>query len=156
MTDLLAEPTAALTRVEQPAPLRPVEDASELEVDEIEEVLAHHDQRAVLAGVALGALAGASALVTGELAWAAPFVVALIAGLGGTWAGLRRRAASAAELGTTERVVAAVEGQWSRAALSLLAEDVRQRRWKSLLFRMPKETRVELAPRIQARLRRGK
>ncbi|MCC7073685.1 MAG: hypothetical protein IT383_20410 [Deltaproteobacteria bacterium] len=156
MTDLLAEPTTALTRVEEPAPLRPVDDAGELAVDEVEEVLTHHDQRTVLLGVGLGALAGACALVTGEFAWAAPFLVALIAGVGGTWAGLRRRKASAAELGTTDAVVAAVEGQWSRAALELFVEDVRHRRWREILLRTPKETRVALAPRIHARLRRGK
>ncbi len=154
MTDLLAEPTAALTRVEHPAPLRPVDDARDLDLDEIQEVLAHHDQRATLVGLALSALAAGTALVAGELAWMAPFVVAAIAGAGGAWASLRRRKTSAAELGTTEGVVAAVEKQWSRAAFRLMAEDVRERRWRKLLLRSPKATREELAPRIREQLQR--
>ena len=153
MSKLPTEPSAALTRVEEPTPLRPVEDAGELEVGEIEEVLTHHDQRTALVGIALGALAGATALVTGEAAWLAPFLVAVVAGGGGTWAGLRRRKASAAELGTTDAVVAAVEKHWSGAALDLLVEDVRLGRWKKLLLRSPRETRLALAPRIHQRLR---
>lgn len=156
MAKLPTEPSVALTRVEAPVPLRPVEDAGELDVGEIEEVLTHHDQRTVLLGVAMAALAGATALATGEAAWLAPFLVSVIAGVGGTWAGLWRRKASAQELGTTDAVVAAVEKQWSGAALELLVEDIRLGRWKKLFLRSPRETRLALAPRIHQRLKPGK
>lgn len=152
MSRSLTEPTTALTVLEPRPALRSVEDAADLEIDEINEILLHHDQRALWFGIGAALVCGPLTLVVSESMWAAPFIAALAAGIGGVASEVARRRDAARDLGVERGVVAAVEGEMGRAILQLVADDVRQGRWRELFLRSPSAYRAALAERVHARL----
>ena len=75
-------------------------------------------------GIGAALVCGPLTLVLSESMWAAPFIAALAAGIGGVASEVARRRDAARDLGVERGVVAAVEGEMGRAILGLVADDV--------------------------------
>ena len=123
------EPTRALASVTATAPRRFIDDACELDDEQLLELLQSFNSRTVVVGAVGAAATAALAVALTPLVWFAG--VALIpAGVGGFLLANRAvRHATAARLGVTPRCLRAVEQAFDRASRNMDVRTMRPADW---------------------------